>query len=155
MEPMTESTEITNASEVALTDRNLTHTYSSDDKTSQGIQNKLSTESLSVFYGSKQALFDIDLNMREKEITSLIGPSGCGKSTFIRCLNRMNDPISGCKVTGRVLSLRRSSRMSYCSSSSTEIVRVNAISMAPLPFSLSRPAYARSSFISARRQANG
>ena len=48
---------------------------------------------VNVFYEEKQALFDVDLVINEKEVTSLIGPSGCGKSTFIRCLNRMNDVI--------------------------------------------------------------
>ena len=64
---------------------------------------KLRTRGLSVFYGAKQAVFDVDLDISENQVTSLIGPSGCGKSTFIRCLNRMNDPIPGCRVEGEVL----------------------------------------------------
>ena len=63
---------------------------------------KLSTRKLNVFYGEKQALFDIDLDVPECSVTALIGPSGCGKSTFFRCLNRMNDTIEGCVVTGGV-----------------------------------------------------
>ena len=55
-----------------------------------------------VFYGTKQALFDVSINIRENQVTSFIGPSGCGKSTFLRCLNRMNDMIEGCRVTGRI-----------------------------------------------------
>ncbi|WP_277914631.1 phosphate ABC transporter ATP-binding protein PstB [Polymorphum gilvum] len=55
-----------------------------------------------VFYGQKQALFDVDLDIRERNVTALIGPSGCGKSTFLRCLNRMNDTIDICRVTGEI-----------------------------------------------------
>jgi len=56
-----------------------------------------------VFYGDKQALFGIDLDVPASGVTSLIGPSGCGKSTFLRCLNRMNDTIDGCQVSGKIL----------------------------------------------------
>jgi phosphate transport system ATP-binding protein len=55
-----------------------------------------------VFYGEKQALFDIDLDIGRNQVTSLIGPSGCGKSTFLRCMNRMNDVIDGCRVEGSI-----------------------------------------------------
>ncbi len=55
-----------------------------------------------VFYGDKQALFGIDMDILPNEVTALIGPSGCGKSTFLRCLNRMNDVIEGCRVEGRI-----------------------------------------------------
>ncbi|MFC5586446.1 phosphate ABC transporter ATP-binding protein PstB [Nitratireductor kimnyeongensis] len=55
-----------------------------------------------VFYGEKQALFDVDLDVRQKQVTALIGPSGCGKSTFLRCLNRMNDTIDICRVEGEI-----------------------------------------------------
>ncbi|MDX2264566.1 MAG: phosphate ABC transporter ATP-binding protein PstB [Hyphomicrobiales bacterium] len=57
---------------------------------------------VSVFYGAKQALFDVNLDMPGKAVTALIGPSGCGKSTFLRCLNRMNDTIEGARVTGQI-----------------------------------------------------
>ncbi len=63
---------------------------------------KISTRNLNVYYGAKQALFNIDLDLMEKKVTALIGPSGCGKSTFIRCLNRMNDVIDICKVDGSI-----------------------------------------------------
>jgi phosphate transport system ATP-binding protein len=63
---------------------------------------KISTRNLNVYYGFKQALFDINLDLFEKKVTALIGPSGCGKSTFIRCLNRMNDVIDICKVEGSI-----------------------------------------------------
>ena len=58
---------------------------------------------LCLWYGSHQALKDININVEEKAITSLIGPSGCGKSTFLKTLNRMNDLIAGVKTTGEVL----------------------------------------------------
>lgn len=54
------------------------------------------------WYGSKQALFGIDLDIHKNSITSLIGPSGCGKTTFLRCINRMNDLIPSCKVEGEL-----------------------------------------------------
>ena len=63
---------------------------------------KISTKNLYVFYGAKQALFDVNLELEEKKVTALIGPSGCGKSTYIRCLNRMNDVIDICKVEGSI-----------------------------------------------------
>jgi len=63
---------------------------------------KISTKNLNVFYGAKQALFDVNLELVEKKVTALIGPSGCGKSTYIRCLNRMNDVIDICKVEGSI-----------------------------------------------------
>ena len=64
---------------------------------------KMVTYDLKVSYGKKAALLGVSLGIRENEVTSLIGPSGCGKSTYIRCLNRMNDTIDGCRVEGSVL----------------------------------------------------
>ena len=63
---------------------------------------KISANHLNVFYGQKQALFDISLDINQNEVTALIGPSGCGKSTFIRCINRMNDVIDICRVEGEI-----------------------------------------------------
>jgi phosphate transport system ATP-binding protein len=63
---------------------------------------KISAKHLNVFYGEKQALFDVSLNINQNEVTALIGPSGCGKSTFIRCINRMNDVIDICKINGEI-----------------------------------------------------
>ena len=63
---------------------------------------KMKTRNLDVSYFDKQALFSIDIDILENKITALIGPSGCGKSTFLRCLNRMNDVIEGCLVSGTV-----------------------------------------------------
>ena len=62
----------------------------------------MTAEGVSVFYGAEQALDDINIDIHSKQITALIGPSGCGKSTFLRCLNRMNDVIDGCRVSGRI-----------------------------------------------------
>jgi phosphate transport system ATP-binding protein len=67
------------------------------------MDHKISTCNLNLFYGQKQALFSVDLNVKEKTVTALIGPSGCGKSSFLRCLNRMNDTISNCQITGKIL----------------------------------------------------
>ncbi|NMG39054.1 phosphate ABC transporter ATP-binding protein [Chelativorans sp. ZYF759] len=63
---------------------------------------KVVGQDVNVFYGDKQALFDINLSIGERQVTALIGPSGCGKSTFLRCLNRMNDTIDICRVTGKI-----------------------------------------------------
>lgn len=62
----------------------------------------MSAKGVSVFYGEKQALFDIDMDINKHKVTALIGPSGCGKSTFLRCLNRMNDTVENCNITGKV-----------------------------------------------------
>ncbi len=63
----------------------------------------METQNLCVFYNKKQALFDINLAVNTNRVTALIGPSGCGKSTFLRCLNRMNDVVEGCRITGEVI----------------------------------------------------
>jgi phosphate transport system ATP-binding protein len=67
------------------------------------MQNKIEVRDFSFFYGSFQALKQLNLGVVEKRITALIGPSGCGKSTFLRCLNRMNDTIRGTHAEGTVL----------------------------------------------------
>jgi phosphate transport system ATP-binding protein len=64
---------------------------------------KLSARGLNVHYGEKQALFDVNLDIPNGQVTALIGPSGCGKSTFLRCVNRMNDVIEGCRVEGKLM----------------------------------------------------
>jgi phosphate transport system ATP-binding protein len=64
---------------------------------------KISVNNLDFFYGSTQALFDVSLDIPEKQVTALIGPSGCGKSTFLRTLNRMNDIIDGTSHTGEIM----------------------------------------------------
>lgn len=60
-------------------------------------------ENLDLFYGDFQALKNINMEIQANEITAFIGPSGCGKSTFLKTLNRMNDLVEGCKITGKVL----------------------------------------------------
>ncbi|MEZ5308521.1 MAG: phosphate ABC transporter ATP-binding protein PstB [Pyrinomonadaceae bacterium] len=64
--------------------------------------NKISIRELDFYYGQHQALFDISLDISEREVMAFIGPSGCGKSTFLRTLNRMNDTIPGARVKGSV-----------------------------------------------------
>lgn len=64
--------------------------------------NKMCVHNLKVWYGQKQALNGVDLDVAENEVTALIGPSGCGKSTLLRCLNRMNDLIPGVRIDGQV-----------------------------------------------------
>lgn len=66
-------------------------------------ENKMSAQNASVFYGEKQALNSINLDIPRQKITALIGASGCGKSTFLRSLNRMSDGIPGCRVEGKIL----------------------------------------------------
>lgn len=63
---------------------------------------KIISRNVSVYYNNKKAISDVSLDIGSKEIISLIGPSGCGKSTFLRCFNRMNDTIDGCKVEGKI-----------------------------------------------------
>jgi len=67
------------------------------------LASKIISKGLNLWYGEKQALKDISLEIPEKKITALIGPSGCGKSTFIRCLNRMNDLVERVVIEGEVL----------------------------------------------------
>lgn len=63
---------------------------------------KITARDVKVFYGDNQAIHGIDLDVYQNEVVSFIGPSGCGKSTFLRCLNRMNDTIDSCRVTGLI-----------------------------------------------------
>ncbi|KQT88542.1 phosphate ABC transporter ATP-binding protein PstB [Aurantimonas sp. Leaf443] len=63
---------------------------------------KMKGEKVTVHYGQKKALFEVDLDVPERQVTALIGPSGCGKSTFLRCLNRMNDTIDTARVGGKI-----------------------------------------------------
>ena len=63
---------------------------------------KITVEHMNLYYGEFYALKDVELKMQEKEITAFIGPSGCGKSTLLKSLNRMNDLVNGCKITGRI-----------------------------------------------------
>jgi phosphate transport system ATP-binding protein len=73
-----------------------------DDAPRSNPPTKLSVRSVNFFYGPKQALFDISLEVKERSVAALIGPSGCGKSTLLRLLNRMNDLIEGTRMLGRI-----------------------------------------------------
>ncbi len=64
---------------------------------------KIDCRNISVFYGEKQAIFDVSMGIPDRAVTSLIGPSGCGKSTFLRCINRMNDTIDDARVEGQII----------------------------------------------------
>ena len=65
-------------------------------------KNKISAQGVQVFYGKNHALKDVNVDILDKTVTAFIGPSGCGKSTFLRCLNRMNDTIAGCRIVGDI-----------------------------------------------------
>ena len=64
---------------------------------------KMSMRNVNVYYGDKQAIQDVSVDIAKNEVIAMIGPSGCGKSTFLRSLNRMNDTVDGCRVEGEVL----------------------------------------------------
>ena len=64
---------------------------------------KIESQDLNLWYEDVQALKDVSITIPKKKVTAVIGPSGCGKSTFIRCINRMNDHIKNCRITGRLL----------------------------------------------------
>ena len=63
---------------------------------------KISARNVNVFYGAKQAIDNVSIDIATEHVTAFIGPSGCGKSTFLRTLNRMNDTIAGCRVEGQI-----------------------------------------------------
>ncbi|MFM1981417.1 MAG: hypothetical protein RJB22_136 [Pseudomonadota bacterium] len=64
---------------------------------------KISARNVNVFYGAKQAIDNVSIDIATEHVTAFIGPSGCGKSTFLRALNRMNDTIAGCRVEGQIM----------------------------------------------------
>lgn len=67
------------------------------------MHNKFDIENVNLYYGNFHALKNINLTLEEKKITAFIGPSGCGKSTLLKSLNRMNDLVEGCKITGKIM----------------------------------------------------
>ncbi|MFZ2168108.1 MAG: ATP-binding cassette domain-containing protein, partial [Methylococcaceae bacterium] len=74
----------------------------------KGIQDEqnetcIKVENLNLFYGEKQALHDINMEMPRHKVTAYIGPSGCGKSTLLRCINRMNDLVDSAKIDGKII----------------------------------------------------
>ncbi len=75
---------------------------SSESRVTQNTM-KITARGVQVYYGEKQALIDVDVDILDKTVTAFIGPSGCGKSTFLRCLNRMNDTVSSARVEGEIL----------------------------------------------------
>jgi phosphate transport system ATP-binding protein len=70
--------------------------------TAPAAEPKMAARHVNLWYGAKQALFQVSLDIGTRQVTALIGPSGCGKSTFLRCLNRMNDTIDNCRVEGDI-----------------------------------------------------
>jgi len=64
---------------------------------------RMTCRNVNVYYGDKQAIMDVSLDIGKNQVIAMIGPSGCGKSTFIRCLNRMNDTIDSCRVSGDIM----------------------------------------------------
>ena len=78
------------------------HRQSPDhDSSAQAV--KLTLNQVDFFYGDRQSLFKIDIQIIKNQVTSFIGPSGCGKSTLLRCLNRLNDLIEGARLEGNLL----------------------------------------------------
>jgi len=96
--------------------------------------NKIDVNGLDLYYGDFQALKDINFSLAKQEVVALIGPSGCGKSTFIRILNRMNDLIPSCRITGEVL---LDGQNIYGSMDVTELrSRVGMVFQKPNPFNM-------------------
>lgn len=77
--------------------------YDAQNEVDTATEPKIRARGVNVFYGEKQALFDVTIDIPDRGVMAFIGPSGCGKSTFLRCLNRMNDTIAAAKVTGAIL----------------------------------------------------
>ena len=81
-----------------MEDISLTHRAA--DQASRTV--KVQARNVQVYYGPKQAIKDVDVDILDRTVTAFIGPSGCGKSTFLRCLNRMNDTVSSARVEGKI-----------------------------------------------------
>jgi len=97
--------------------------------------NKIEVNSLDLFYGDFKALININFSLAKQDVAALIGPSGCGKSTFIRILNRMNDLIPSCRITGEVL---LDGKDIYGTMDVTELrSRVGMVFQKPNPFNMS------------------
>ena len=98
-------------------------------------QAKFSVKGLDLYYGDFHALKDVNLDINAKEITAFIGPSGCGKSTFLKTLNRMNDLVEGCKITGDV---RLDGENTYSGMDVSQLrKRVGMVFQKPNPFPMS------------------
>ena len=92
-----------------MSEKKMTHAINMDalgrssDASSTGDETPcLTANNLNLYYGEKQALKDVNIVIPEKKVSAFIGPSGCGKSTFLRCFNRMNDLVDGCRIEGEV-----------------------------------------------------
>lgn len=98
--------------------------------------NKFTVRDMNLYYGNFHALKDIQLDMAAREITAFIGPSGCGKSTFLKSLNRMNDLVEGCKITGDI---RLDGEDIYAKDMDVSVLRrrVGMVFQKPNPFPMS------------------
>ncbi len=96
---------------------------------------RMSVSHLDLFYGDHQALKSVNIDIREREITSFIGPSGCGKSTLLRCLNRMNDYVKDCRVEGEITLDGRDIYRDYNATRLRQ--RVGMVFQRPNPFPMS------------------
>lgn len=98
--------------------------------------NKITIENLNLYYGDNHALHNINLDIPSHEITAFIGPSGCGKSSLLRCLNRMNDLIEGCRVQGKIT---LDGEDIYSSNMDVNVLRkrVGMVFQRPNPFAMS------------------
>ena len=100
------------------------------------MSNKFTVRDMNLYYGNFHALKDIKLDMAAHEITAFIGPSGCGKSTFLKSLNRMNDLVEGCKITGDI---RLDGEDIYAKDMDVSVLRrrVGMVFQKPNPFPMS------------------
>lgn len=98
--------------------------------------NKITIENLNLYYGDNHALHNINLDIPSHEITAFIGPSGCGKSSLLRCLNRMNDLIEGCRIQGKIT---LDGEDIYSSNMDVNVLRkrVGMVFQRPNPFAMS------------------
>jgi phosphate transport system ATP-binding protein len=96
---------------------------------------KASAESLNFYYGDNRALKDLNMQIREKQVTALIGPSGCGKSTFLRCFNRMHDLQAGTRYEGRIMLYPENINLVDRSTDPIEVrMRIGMVFQKPNPF---------------------
>jgi len=102
----------------------------------QDFDHMISVHGCDLYYGDFQALKNVSIDMDEREVTALIGPSGCGKSTFIKMLNRMNDLVEGCRITGEI---RIGGQDIYAKGTDVNLLRKNVgmVFQKPNPFPMS------------------
>ncbi|MEF9971894.1 MAG: ATP-binding cassette domain-containing protein, partial [Oscillospiraceae bacterium] len=98
--------------------------------------NKIEIEKLDLFYDSFQALKNVNISIPENQITAFIGPSGCGKSTLLKSINRMNDLVAGCKISGEI---RLDGRNIFAAGEDVNLLRkrVGMVFQKPNPFPMS------------------